>query len=442
LYNYLTRLIFLFLGFILVAQPVKSQQRFVKVQGGRLMLGSKPYVFVGTNYWYGVLLPAVNGNAGKIRLKRELDFLKAKGVNNLRVFAGADGQTNNPFRVPYAIQPQQGVINEHYLKSLDYFLDEAGKRGFKVVLFLTNNWDWSGGLTQYLAWNGFSNTPASEGYGSPNTTDGKNWWDEVRRYTAQFYDCSSCKTGLDNFIKKIIGHKNLVNGKKYTDDATIMAWEIANEPRPMMMDKLPAFQKWISHVAAVIKIADKNHLVTTGSEGDIAYDNSLSAYTITHQDKNIDYLTIHIWPKNWRWFKDTAIVKSFPDIIKSTRAYVDRHVKVARALNKPMVIEEFGLPRDQHLFAKTSTTASRDRYYQYLLTQLLQSSSNKGAISGINFWGMGGFAANDPAGRIWKPGDDLTCDPGQEKQGLNAVFATDASTWKVITQTTALLPKQ
>lgn len=441
MYNYLVRLIFLFVGFILVSQPVKSQKRFVQVQGGRLMLGSKPYVFAGTNYWYGVLLAAVNGDAGKSRLKKELNFLKAHGVNNLRVFVGADGRTNNPFRVPYAIQPQQGVIDGHYLKSLDYFLDEAGKRGFKVVLFLTNNWDWSGGLTQYLDWNGFTNPPVSKGYGSPNTTDGKNWWDEVRQYTSQFYDCEPCQAALDSYIKKIIAHKNLINGLKYTDDATIMAWEIANEPRPMMIDKLPAFQKWISHVASVIKLADKNHLVTTGSEGDIAYDNNLSAYTATHQDRNIDYLTIHIWPKNWGWFKDTTIAKSLPAILENTRAYINRHVNVARTLKKPLVIEEFGLPRDRHFFAKSSSTSSRDRYYQYILAQLRQSALAKDAINGINFWGMGGFAANDPAGRIWKPGDDLTCDPGQEEQGLNAVFVTDKSTWKVITQNTALLPK-
>lgn len=416
-----------------------GQSDFVSVNGSGLVLNNQPYNYVGTNYWYGVLLSAVNGEAGKQRLKTELDFLKSKGVNNLRVFAGAEGVANSPFRVPYAVQPEQGKIDVKYLQSLDYFLDEVGKRNMKAVLFLTNNWDWSGGITQYLKWNGYGNPPVPQGYGSANTADGKNWWNEVRNYTTQFYNCASCQTAFNNYIRIILTHKNTVNGKTYIDDPAIMAWEIANEPRPMVMSNLMAFQAWIGETAAFIKSIDKKHLLTTGSEGDIAYDNNMDAYTATHQDKNIDYLTIHIWPKNWGWFKDTSIAQNLSNILANTSAYILKHVSVAQKLNKPLVIEEFGLPRDKHLFDKTASTTSRDKYYNYILTYLAQSVSNKGVIAGLNFWGMGGFAKNHPEGAIWKLGDDFTCDPGQEEQGLNSVFASDVSTWKVIAGQTSKL---
>jgi len=274
-----------------------------------MVLNNRPYYYIGTNYWYGVLLAAVNGEKGKERLKAELDFLKSQGITNLRVFAGAEGKTNSAFRVPYSIQPEQGEFDAKYLQSLDYFLSELGKRDMKAVVFLTNNWDWSGGITQYLKWNGHGDAPVPQGYGSANTTDGKNWWDEVRKYTTQFYSCPACQTAFKNSIAAVLTHKNTINGKNYTDEPAIMAWEIANEPRPMMMENLTHFQTWISSVSAYIKFIDKNHLLTTGSEGDIAYDNNMDAYTATHQDKNIDYLTIHIWPKNWGWFRHIHLTK-------------------------------------------------------------------------------------------------------------------------------------
>ncbi|MEJ7664666.1 MAG: hypothetical protein WKG07_36705 [Hymenobacter sp.] len=42
-------------------------------QGTSLTLDGKPYRFIGVNYWYGGLL-ATQGEAGKARLKKELDF--------------------------------------------------------------------------------------------------------------------------------------------------------------------------------------------------------------------------------------------------------------------------------------------------------------------------------------------------------------------------------
>lgn len=433
--KYLPKLLFLY-ALMLLSSKSFSQADFVQVKGTQLMLKGKPYHYIGTNYWYGVLLAGVNGEAGKARLKRELDFMKAQGITNLRVFTGAEGRATFPFRVPYAIQPQQGVIDQKYLNSLDYFLNEAGKRNMKVVLFLTNNWDWSGGLTQYLKWNGKGEPPITKGYGNPGTTDGKDYWEEIQKYTTQFYNCDDCQKALDNFISKILTHKNTLNGRVYTNDPTIMAWEIANEPRPMQMSNIPAFQKWMGHVSAYIKSIDKNHLLTSGSEGDIAYSNNMDEFMATHKDANIDYLTIHIWPKNWQWFKDTSIVKDFPAILANTDAYIKKHIAAAQSLNKPLVLEEFGLPRDKHLFAKTAATTSRNKYYRFMFKAL---QDNKSIIAGANFWGMGGFAKNNPKGSIWKPGADFTCDPGTEEQGLNSVFSSDTLTWQVVLQAAARL---
>ena len=50
---------------------------------------------------------------------------------------------------------------------------------------------------------------------------------------------------------------NKFNRKKYVDDATIMAWEIANEPRPMRPNANEDYEKFIAETAAYIKKKDK-----------------------------------------------------------------------------------------------------------------------------------------------------------------------------------------
>ena len=92
-----------------------------------------------------------------------------------------------------------------------------------------------------------------------------------------------------------------------------MAWELANEPRPMRASAVNSYKKFISNAASFIKKLDPNHLVTTGTEGYMSTDN-IQLYKDIHDDNNIDYLTIHIWPKNWSWFKGKDIAGGMDSI--------------------------------------------------------------------------------------------------------------------------------
>jgi len=359
-------------------------------------------------------------------LKTELDFLKQHGVTNLRVMVGAEGITTYPYRTPNekTLQPEAGKFDENIMVGLDYLLDQLGKRNMKAVLHFTNTWEWSGGIGQYLKWNGYGEQPY------PKSLGGYYSWDKLRQYISQFYSCKPCMDELDNYIRYLLDRTNSLNGKKYTDDPAIMAWEIINEPRPMEKAAVPAFEAWMSHVAALIKSIDKNHLLTTGSEGDIASDFDMAVYQNIHADKNIDYLTIHIWPKNWSWFRDTSINKSYKTILDSAGHDIQKHLKIAQALNKPLVIEEFGLPRDLHVYTLSATTWNRDHFYNFIFSMVL----NHPGIAGANFWAFGGIARPIPGQIFWKDGDEFTGDPGGEEQGLNSVFDADSSTWRVITK--------
>jgi mannan endo-1,4-beta-mannosidase len=404
-----------------VAGPIFSQpaSSFVSVKGTSLILNGKPYLFVGTNYWYGSLLGLERDRKrGVERLRKELDFLKANGVTNLRLMAGAEGSglISGVMRVGPPLQPEQGKFDAQVLAGLDLVLAEMRKRGMKAVIFLSNNWEWSGGFQQYLTWNGL--VP-----GEMRTR--KLTWDEQRDVVAKFYGCEPCKRAYDKQALLVVGRTNRVNKVKYTDDPTIMAWELANEPRPMRPASNDAYLLWIGDAAAMIKRTDPNHLVTTGHEGRIGTE-SMPLFETVHAGKNIDYLTIHIWAKNWGWFKGDKLAEGFDDVIAKADAYIREHVSVSEKLGKPLVVEEFGLPRDGHSFDPAGVATFRDRYYAKILSFI------GAGVAGANFWAFGGTARPVKGQLFWKPGDDYMGDPPMEEQGLNTVFDSDRATWKVI----------
>ena len=411
--------------FLFVNTVIHAQNSWIAVKNGQFFLAGQPYYYIGTNYWYGGLLALEKDPwRGKERLKKELNFLNEKGVKNVRVVVGAEGAglVNGVERIGPPLQTTQGKFNPSILEGLDFLLNEMNKRNMKAVLYLSNNWEWSGGFLQYLNWNGL--LPDS-------ILKRKLNWNEQRDYTSKFYTCEPCKQAYLKQADYILDHTNKLSGKRYINDATIMAWELANEPRPMRTAVNKEYTQWISEAAAHIKGIDKNHLVTIGHEGEMGSE-SLKLFEDIHADKNIDYLTIHIWPKNWGWFKDTSIQKNISSILTNTENYINKHIPIAQKLQKPLVIEEFGLPRDNHSYDPSSTTSLRDIYYNQVFSIWQNSRVKNGPIGGVGFWAFGGTARPKKGQTFWKKGDDYMGDPPMEEQGLNTVFDSDKSTWQII----------
>jgi mannan endo-1,4-beta-mannosidase len=410
-----------------------AQSNFVKVKGHQLLIDSKPYYFIGTNYWYGSLLGLEKDKKRGIeRLRKELDFLKANGVTNLRLLGGAEGTglINGVTRVGPPLQPVQGKFNTEVLDGLDIVLAEMGKRNLKAIIFLSNNWEWSGGFQQYLIWNNL--VPKDQ-------ETRKLTWDEQRDIVSKFYSCAPCKAGYNEQLNLLVNRTNKVTKKKYVNDPAIMGWELANEPRPMRPAANQDYKKWISDVAALIKSKDKNHLVVIGHEGLMGTED-LKLFEEIHADKNIDYLTIHVWAKNWGWFKEDKIAESYDNVVQKATAYVNEHLKIAEKLNKPLVIEEFGLPRNGQSFDIDSSTSLRDDYYAKMFSFVAESAKNGGHLAGANFWAFGGTSRPVKGQIFWKKGDDYMGDPPMEEQGLNTIFDSDKTTWAVINKYYKMLP--
>ncbi len=408
------------------------QSEFITVSDGLFRLAGEPYYFIGANYWYGAVMGSPGVYGDRERLLRELDHMKSIGITNLRVLVGPEGPENVPYRVTPSLQPVPGEYNDEILDGLDFLLAEMGKRGQHAILYLNNAWDWSGGFGQYLTWHGYGPIPIP--YTSTAT------WPEYMSYCGQFHGCEPCLSHFEEFIRFIVGRTNRYTGLKYTDDPAIMTWEIANEPRAFDVANHPAFERMISRIATLLKQLDRNHLVTTGSEGVVGCEGDMDLFERIHALPEIDYLVMHIWPANWGWYDKQDLPGNLERINGMTNDYINAHLEVAGRLKKPLVLEEFGLPRDNHGFAPDEPVTARDAFYRNGFSQVVEHAGRLGPLAGCNIWAYSGEGRAASGRLFWQPGDDYLGDPPQEEQGLYSVFNSD-STIELITASNRQLMK-
>jgi len=402
-----------------------ADRAFVQVNGKQFTLNGKQHRFVGVNFWYGAYLAAGDGLGNVERLRAELDLLASLGVTNLRVL-GASERGPMKHAIKPAFRGPGSDYNETLLRGLDLLLSEMGKRDLKAVIYLNNFWEWSGGMGTYLSW--------VNGGKFVDLGDPKQPWPAYPLFTMRFYENARANALYRDYLEAVLTRTNHVTHVPYQDDPTIMAWQLANEPRPGYNADtgnhvLSAFYRWVDETAGFIKSLDPEHLVSSGNEGRTGCADQESCFIEAHRSRHIDYLTFHLWPKNWGWLDDHDVPGSIARTLDKAGDYIDEHIEYAEKLGKPLVLEEFGLPRDGGALTPGAPTHYRDRLYALVFDRVERSSSVGGPLVGSNVWSWGGFgrAAHDDA--RWRDGDtSYTGDPPQEPQGLNSIFDADVST--------------
>lgn len=398
-----------------------KKSSFVTKDGTQFMREGKPYRYIGTNLWYASILASEGEGGNRERFCKEVDHLKSIGITNLRIATGPDAGSDlaNPAK-PY-LQTAPGIFNDTILKGLDFAIAELEKRGMTAVIYLNNAWDWSGGFGFYLKQCGYGDSP------NTNEDGGYNRYVE---YCSNFAREPKALEMYYSYIKSIISRTNSITGRAYRDEPAIMSWQLCNEPRAFSKENKELLAKWIAKAAALIKSIDNNHLVSTGSEGYIGCEVDAELCERIHADKNIDYLTIHIWPVNWGWAPRSNPDSGIGNACTESGKYIDEHIAMAKRIDKPLVIEEFGYSRKNNISGVDIPTESRDIFYSFIFEQVKKSADEKGPIAGCNFWGWGG--SGRPRDLIWKPGDDYLCDPPHEPQGWYSVFDCDTTTIDII----------
>jgi mannan endo-1,4-beta-mannosidase len=146
-----------------------------------------------------------------------------------------------------------------------------------------------------------------------------------------------------------------------------------------------------------------------------------------------------MWLKNWGWLKTPELSPAFETAAGRARDHVELHNQIATdTLKKPLVLEEFGLPRDYENYAPGSPTTARDEYYRRMFAQVADSCRAGRALQAANFWA---WAGEGRAGAERFSAGAYLGDPPCEPQGLNSVFDTDTATQAVIAGANRTLAK-
>ncbi|PRW59651.1 nitrilase 2 isoform A [Chlorella sorokiniana] len=299
----------------------------------------------------GSVLPP--GMTGPAMVRDLLDEAAAAGLTVVRAWAHGVSPS-----YPVLLDAR-GSYSEGMLRGLDYLLAEAGARGLKVILSFTSNWTPMGGVDQFANMTG----------GSHN----------------DFFSKEAPKALFKDFVRTIVTRTNTITGRRYSEDPTIMAWDLINEP--VCRGCAPGtIASWVKEMAGFVKSLDSNHLLTVGEEGfysttqasipfnpgypDTQWATEWSQdFVADHSDPNIDFNAIHIWPDLWKCQTCSAALP-----VDFVQRYIEQHAKDSKALGKPLIVEEFG--------AQTN----RDAIFKAVYDAVESSLRSGGALKGAMFW--------------------------------------------------------
>ncbi|MHC4445567.1 MAG: glycoside hydrolase 5 family protein [Planctomycetota bacterium] len=337
---------------------------FVQTDGIQFKIDGRPVHFAGTNNYYQM----IHRRTGNSSVDEVLDEMEARSMTVLRTWAFQEMAERSdclqcaPVRQLGPDERPVDFIDEATLVALDQTLAEADARGIRVVLTLVNNWDDFGGVNRYTLWR--------FGY-----TDHD-----------RFYSDALIKDWFKDLIQLLVYRVNTVNGRMYHDDPAIFAWQLTNEARSSSA-AAGDLNDWMGEMSAYIKGLDSNHMVSTGIEGfygtaragrntDSWMQWNGQDFIDNHQHATIDYATCHIWPQNWGW---DPIGNTPAAMNKATQYLQQRMDDAQQILAKPLMLDEFGIPRDNHgLGINSGASTVREQFYDQVYYAMCEASARNG----------------------------------------------------------------
>ncbi|KGN52650.1 mannan endo-1,4-beta-mannosidase 1 [Cucumis sativus] len=336
---------------------------FVGVQDGHFQLNGSPFLFNGFNsYWMMSVATDPNQRNKVTQVFRDA---AAAGLTVCRTWAFNDGGF-------HALQISPGVYDESVFQGLDFVIFEARKYGIRMILSLVNNFKDYGGRAAYVRW---------------AEAAGVQVHDEDDFYTNQLI-----KTYYKNHVQKVLSRKNTMNGLIYMEDATIMGWELMNEPRCQVDSSGNTVNRWVEEMGSYVKSIDKQHLVGIGMEGFYgdSSPNKIKAnpgsfkfgtdFITNNLNKAIDFATIHAYPDAWLPGKSEGTKMAFLE------EWIALHWTDSKTiLKKPLIFEEFGKSiRDQN--QTSSSVRDRDAFLSKVFSIIYNLARNGATMAGGLVW--------------------------------------------------------
>ncbi|WGT47080.1 cellulase family glycosylhydrolase [Tessaracoccus lacteus] len=318
-----------------------TSSRFVTAKGDKLMLGNKVFEFSGTNtYYLGYKSDAMVDAALDDAADAGLIVMRTWGFQDYQNPDGSGSVHQNFEGVWYQAWDEEAgapVVNTGAdgLERLDYVVAAAAERGIRLVIPFTNNWNAFGGMDQYVRWAGEDTH-------------------------ADFYTDAQIKGWFKDWISTLMNRTNSLTGVKYKDDPTIMAWELANEPRCTSAGAYPdgdcdtsTITAWADEMSTYVKSVGRKQLLSVGDEG--FFCRGESRWTLTQRYgesgygagfgedcadgvdtvalaslKNIDMMSMHLYPDHWK------------TSVEWGTGWITEHAAAAKKIGKPVYLGEFG----------------------------------------------------------------------------------------------------
>jgi len=294
---------------------------FVKVSGQKFTLDGAPYIVAGTNaYW----LAQVDNDD----IDTAFADMAAAGLTTCRTWGFNEVTAAQNFGAYYQLWTNgTPSINTGPLglSKFDYVIQSAKAHGIRLIVALTNNWSDYGGMDVYVSQLNPGGTHDS------------------------FYTNAKIISAFQTYINAWL--------TRYKDEPTIMAWELANEPRCGGSSGSPSSAcdatggttifGWAKTISAYIKSIDKNHLVALGDEGwfqeanppTYPYAPGVGINFVNNlQIGTLDFGTFHAYPESWGQAANETLWGV---------DWIATHAAAQKAANKPVLLEEFGVTANQ-----------------------------------------------------------------------------------------------
>ncbi|ORY88384.1 glycoside hydrolase superfamily [Leucosporidium creatinivorum] len=254
-------------------KPTSFVKRAATGQG--LALDGTAFRVVGANiYWMcndeNVGLPK-GEYTDKGRVREALAIAVAMGGNTVRLTSCGTSVGST-----YSSETALGVFatGAHW-DIYDYVIYAAGQYGLRVILPLTDDYDYyTGGKYTFLRWLGL------------NTG---NWG-------TLFYSNAQAIAAYKQYIYVYLTHQNSYNGLTYAQDPTIMMWETGNELGAYIGKEGYPPATWTSSITSYIKSIAPNQLIMDGSDGFYNYSTKATAPGLNVS--TVDIMTDHGYPRN------------------------------------------------------------------------------------------------------------------------------------------------
>jgi mannan endo-1,4-beta-mannosidase len=264
----------------------------IAVRNGNFDDNGSLFKIVGANnYYIAFSTPAMRAAVIAAAKRIGLNVLRAPAFLDTP-WRGAYFQSWNPATNRPEVNP-----GENGLQRLDHLIAGAEQAGLRLILPLVNHWPDFGGMDRYVA-----------------------WFDAASR--DDFYRDPTIREAYKFYASQILNRENTITGRLYKDEPSILAWELANEPRSKTATLLI---EWVREMSPWIKQNDPNHLLAVGDEGHITGP--------ILQIPEIDFGTFHLYPEAWKQ----------RDPLAFGLRWIEQHLTAGRNAGKPMLLEEYGI---------------------------------------------------------------------------------------------------